>query len=82
MAVKKTKEDSFENEIENLENIVSKLEEGNVSLDEAFSLFEKGIGITKKCSKMLEGYERKVMIVKSGKNLNTKEEERLELFDE
>ena len=50
MAEKKT----FEQSISELEEIVSQLENGDVTLDESLSLFEKGIKLSKGCQKMLD----------------------------
>ncbi len=72
MASKKTTKniqnvENFEQNLEKLESIVAKMEEGQCSLDDAFSMFEEGVGISKKCSAMLECYERKIYLIKEGK---------------
>ena len=68
MGTKKTlSTDNFEESLKKLEIIIQKMEEGECSLDEAFSIFEEGVCISKKCSKLLEDYERKIMIVKEKK---------------
>lgn len=59
MAEKKT----FEQSISELEEIVSKLEGGNVTLDESLELFEKGIKLSKSCQQMLDAAEKKVSIL-------------------
>ncbi len=59
MATKKT----FEDSIAELEEIVSKLESSDVTLDESLSLFERGIKLSKSCQKMLDDAERKVSIL-------------------
>lgn len=59
MAEKKT----FEQSISELEEIVSELENGEVTLDESLSLFEKGIKLSKSCQKMLDAAEKKVSIL-------------------
>lgn len=56
-------EKSFENSITELEKIVSQLENGDVTLDESLSLFEKGIKLSKNCQKMLDAAEKKVSIL-------------------
>ncbi len=56
-------EKSFENSISELEAIVSRLENGDVSLDESLSLFEKGIKLSKNCQRMLDAAEKKVSIL-------------------
>lgn len=59
MATEKT----FEESITQLEEIVSKLESSNVTLDESLSLFEQGIKLSKSCQKMLDDAEKKVSIL-------------------
>lgn len=54
---------SFEQSITELEEIVSQLENGDVTLDESLSLFEKGIKLSKNCQKMLDAAEKKVSIL-------------------
>ncbi len=54
---------SFEKSINELEEIVKKLEQGELSLDEMLSLFEKGISLSKLCNKLLNEAEKKVNIL-------------------
>ena len=56
---------TFEEQIGELEEIVSKLENGDVSLDESLALFEQGIKLTKGCQKMLDTAEKKVKVLMS-----------------
>ena len=51
---------NFENSLKELENIVSKIENSEVSLDEAISLFEQGVKLSDECRKTLENAERKI----------------------
>lgn len=57
------KEESFEEKILKLEEIVAELEKGNLSLDDSVQKFEEGIKISKECSKMLESAEKKISIL-------------------
>ena len=57
--------EKFEKSLNELENIVKKLEEGDVSLDESLSLFEQGIKLSKVCQKMLDDAEKKVSVLMS-----------------
>ena len=54
---------SFEEQMEDLEKIVSELENGKLNLDESVSKFEEGIKISKDCSKILEEAEKKITIL-------------------
>ena len=57
------KEKSFEENIENLENIVTELEKGNLNLDESMKKFEEGMKISHDCTKILEEAEKKITIL-------------------
>lgn len=54
---------NFENNINELEEIVSKLETGDASLDECIALFEKGARLTDECTKMIDEAEQKIKIL-------------------
>ena len=60
--------DLFEKNLKELEETVKKLEEGNVSLDEMLSLFEKGIKLTKSCTTQLDNAEQKINILLRSEN--------------
>ncbi len=53
-------ENNFENSLKELENIVSKLESSDISLDEAILLFESGVKLSDRCRKILKNAERKI----------------------
>ncbi len=54
---------TFEQSITELEKIVERLENGDVTLDESLELFEKGIKLSKSCQKMLDSAEKKVSVL-------------------
>lgn len=54
---------NFEDNMENLEKIVTELEKGELNLDDSISKFEKGIKISKECNKILEEAEKKITIL-------------------
>lgn len=54
---------TFEAALSQLENISQKLESGTVSLDEAISLFEEGIKLTKFCSDKLSVAKQKIVLL-------------------
>lgn len=62
------KSDNFENSIKELEEIVSSLEQGDVTLDESLELFEKGIKLSKKCQKILDEAEKNVSVLVADEN--------------
>ena len=65
---------SFEEMMNDLENISNDLESGNLSLDESVKKFEDGIQISKECSKILESAERKISILIRDKEGNVVED--------
>jgi len=50
----------FESALKSLEEIVSQLEAGDLTLDKALELFEEGVKISRFCNAKLEEAERKV----------------------
>ena len=58
----------FEDALNKLEKIVSKLEEGDIPLDESLKLFEEGIRLSRFCNQKLDEAEKKVEILLKGKN--------------
>ncbi len=54
------KED-FESTLRRLEEIVSRLEQGNLPLDDALKLYEEGIGAYKGCRVLLQEAESRVL---------------------
>lgn len=50
----------FEAALHELEQIVGKLERGELKLEESLKLFERGVELTKQCRQSLDGAELKV----------------------
>ena len=62
---------SFEENLEELEKIVTDLEKGELNLDASVKRFEEGISISKECNEMLEEAEKKITILlKNGDEVN------------
>ncbi len=53
----------FESNLKQLEEIVAKLEAGEMTLEQALELFEQGVKISRFCNAKLEEAERKVEIL-------------------
>ena len=66
---------SFEESLSRLEEIVSKMENGNTSLEESLKLFEEGNALVVNCSSMLKEAELKVTRLLKGQNGEPVEEE-------
>lgn len=58
----------FEESLQELEEIVRKMEGGNLPLDDAINLFEKGMKLSNLCSKKLEAARSKIEILTKGKD--------------
>ena len=57
------KKDSFEDKMQQLEQVVNELEKGDMNLDESLVKFEDGMKLAKECNKILEEAEKKVTIL-------------------
>ena len=57
----------FEDALNKLEKIVSKLEDGEIPLEESLKLFEEGIRLSRFCTQKLEEAEKKVEILLKNK---------------
>lgn len=66
---KKTNSINFEKTLAELEQLVEKMEEGDLSLEDSLKYFERGISLTKACQQALSEAEQKVSILleKDGK---------------
>lgn len=51
---------SFEDALKNLEEIVKKLESGDISLDESLKLYEEAMKLSRICNKTLEEAKLKI----------------------
>ena len=54
---------SYEESIKELEQVVKSLEGNELTLDESIEKFEKGIKLSKHCSELLEGAEKKITLL-------------------
>ena len=57
---------TFEASLKRLEEIVSRMERGDVPLEEALSLFEEGTSLVKSCTKLLDEAELKIVRLTKG----------------
>jgi len=55
--------ESFEKALKRLEEIVNKLESGDLPLDESLKIFEEGVKLSRFCAKKLDEAERKVEVL-------------------
>ena len=66
---------SFENQLARLEQIVRAMEKGDVPLDEALKLFQEGTELVRSCGKLLDDAELEVKMVLAGENGKPVEED-------
>ena len=66
MATKKKM--SLEEATQRLEEIVNKMENEKLPLEESLKLYEEAVGIVAKCSEELEDAKRRIMILTQGKD--------------
>jgi len=58
---------SFENGLQELEQIVKEMESGDLPLERALELYEKGMKLSERCRKQLEEAETRIeMLVRKG----------------
>ena len=61
---------NFSEKLENLDEIVRQLEEGKLPLDEALSVFERGVALVREAREFLEKAEQKVtLLTQEGKEI-------------
>ncbi len=56
----KSAEERFEDQLEGLEEVVRRLEDESVGLEEALDLFERGMELARRCRGRLEAVEQRV----------------------
>ena len=66
---KKRNDIDFEKALKELEELVVKMEKGNLNLEESLKYFERGVALTRTCQKALSEAEQKIQILlkKDGK---------------
>lgn len=57
---------SFELSLKRVEEIVRRLERGDVALEESMKLFEEGTALIRRCGKLLDEAEQKVVLLRKG----------------
>ncbi len=67
---------NFESNMKELENIVEQMSQNTLSLEKSIELFEKGVSLSKSCSKELTQAQQKIQ-----KIINSNTEEDLKLED-
>jgi exodeoxyribonuclease VII small subunit len=60
---KRSSPPDFEQALAELEALVEKMEQGDLSLEESLQSFERGIQLTRNCQQALQAAEQKVQIL-------------------
>jgi exodeoxyribonuclease VII small subunit len=55
--------DRFEDQLENLEDIVTRIDSGELSLEESIEAFERGVGLVRSLNRKLDEVERRVDVL-------------------
>ena len=63
MARKEQGDKNFESALEDLEQVVEKLESGDLALEDSLAAFERGVGLAKFCNQKLNDVEKKVELL-------------------
>ena len=63
MPRKKSTGPGFEQSLQELEDLVEKMEQGDLSLEDSLAHFEKGVQLSRACQKALKEAEQKVEIL-------------------
>lgn len=58
----------FERSLEELENVVSRIENGQLSLEELMVSFERGTHLVRHCRKKLDAFEKRIEILNRGED--------------
>lgn len=61
--VAKRKKLDYEAAVKELEELVERLEQGDISLEESLKLYERGVLLTRDCQESLQAAEQKVQIL-------------------
>ena len=65
---------SFEQAVAELEDIVKRLEKGELTLDESINFFQRGVELTRYCNKKLDAAERSITMLIEGEDGITEKE--------
>ena len=60
---RKPKESGFEGTLAELEELVARMEAGNLPLDEALRAFERGVQLTRECQAALQTAQQRVQVL-------------------
>ena len=65
---------NFEMSMEKLQEVVNKLEKGDLTIDESIDAFKEGIELSRMCAQKLDDVEREITVLMEGIDGGIKEE--------
>ena len=54
------KTQTFENDLQQLTEVIHKMEQPDIGLEESLKLYEQGVQLTRKCQKTIDEAEKKI----------------------
>ena len=60
---KNENKENLEEMFQNLEAVIKEMEEGDVTLEHSFDLYNKGMTLLKKCNETIDEVEKKVLVL-------------------
>ncbi len=54
---------TLEESFDRLEQILTTLEDGEISLEDSFALYQKGMALVKSCNEKIDAVEKKILIM-------------------
>jgi len=72
MSEKTDQQPDFEKALSELENLVSKLESGELSLDQSLEYFKRGVELTRHCQAVLDQAQQTVELLTQPETAETK----------
>ncbi|GAA4351084.1 exodeoxyribonuclease VII small subunit [Kangiella taiwanensis] len=72
---KQASKTNFETQLSELESIVEQLESGELPLEDALKVFEKGVKLSRQCQQMLSEAEQKVTILMDNDLMDSQEQD-------
>ena len=72
---KKSSKTNFETQLTELESVVEQLESGELPLEDALKVFEKGVKLSRQCQQLLSEAEQKVTILMDNDLVDSQEQD-------
>ena len=67
--LRRAKSQTLEQLFESLDQVVNKLEDGNISLEESFKTYNEGMKLIKACNSQLDKVEKQIIVLNDGEEM-------------